>query len=382
MKYGRYKILDQLGKGSMGKVYLAHDPHIDRKVALKVLHKDHLSSKEIIKRFIKEAKAIGRLSHPDIVSVYDVGQDHGTIYIAMEYLEGQPLNKVVRSRKLDIASIVQIGRQVAAALDYAHQKGIVHRDIKPSNLMLTENLKVKLTDFGIAHFEDPSATLKTQAGDILGTPAYMSPEQIAGKEVDHRSDLYSLGVILYELMVGQRPFVEKSITALFKAISQHKFTLPKKANPAIPAGLSAVIVKSMGKHPESRFQSGAELASALGDYRRKAEGDFRFKHDRRKYKRFGWAAILAVAAVIGWQTYHYIQGNQPITASVNISSEPSNANIYLNNTFKGKTPMSCELPLGMYDIRLTLAEHFESEAQIDVGEPGQMPVHLRLIPKE
>ncbi len=382
MKYGRYKIVDKLGKGSMGEVFLAHDPHIDRKVALKVLHKDHLASKEIIKRFIKEAKAIGRLSHPDIVSVYDVGQDHGTIYIAMEYLEGKPLNEVTQSTKLDIASIVQIGRQVADALDYAHQKGIVHRDIKPSNLMLTENLKVKLTDFGIAHFEDASGTLKTRAGDILGTPAYMSPEQIAGKEADHRSDLYSLGVILYELMVGQRPFVENNITALFKAISQHKLSPPKKANPAIPPGLSAVIFKSMGKHPDSRFQSGAELASALGAYDPKGTGNSRSQNFRRKYKRFGWAAILVFTAVIGWQAYHYIDGNQPITALVNISSEPSNASIYLNNTFKGKTPMSCELPLGMYDIRLTLAKHFESEAQIDVGESGEMPVHLRLIPKE
>jgi serine/threonine-protein kinase len=382
MKYGRYKIIDQLGKGSMGEVYLAHDPHIDRKVALKVLHKDHLASKEIIKRFIKEAKAIGRLSHPDIVSVYDVGQDKGTIYIAMEYLKGKPLNEVIQSKQLDIPTVVKIGRQVATALDYAHQKGIVHRDIKPSNLMITDNNQVKLTDFGIAHFEDASLTLKTRSGDILGTPAYMSPEQIAGKEVDHRSDLYSLGVILYELLVGQRPFVENNITALFRAIAEHKLVPPKKVNATIAPGLSAIIFKAMGKHPDGRYQSGAELATALSAHLPEAKADTRVLTAGGKYRYFGWVAVLAVAALIGWQIYDAVTVVPPVTAQVSISSDPSNASIYLNNTFKGKTPMRYELPLGVYDIRLTLDEHYETEAQIDVGESGELPVHLRLIPRE
>lgn len=382
MKYGRYKIIDKLGKGSMGEVYLAHDPHIDRKVALKVLHKDHLSSKEIINRFIKEAKAIGRLSHPDIVSVYDVGQDKGTIYIAMEYLKGKPLNDVIQSKKLDIPTVVKIGRQVATALDYAHQKGIVHRDIKPSNLMITDNNQIKLTDFGIAHFEDASLTLKTRSGDILGTPAYMSPEQIAGKAVDNRSDLYSLGVILYELLVGQRPFIENNITALFRAIAEHKLVPPKKANSSIPPGLSAIIFKAMGKHPDNRYQSGAELASALSAHLPEAKAGARPLSMGGKFRYLGWAAVLAVAAVIGWQVYDAVTVVPPVTAQVNISSDPSNASIYLNNAFKGKTPMRYELPLGVYDIRLTLAEHYETEAQIDVDESGELPVHLRLIPKE
>ena len=181
MKYGRYKIVDKLGKGSMGEVFLAHDPHIDRKVALKVLHKDHLASKEIIKRFIKEAKAIGRLSHPDIVSVYDVGQDHGTIYIAMEYLEGKPLNEVTQSRKLDIASIVQIGRQVADALDYAHKQDVVHRDIKPANVMIGEFGEVYLLDWGLAMTLDESGVGRSE--QFLGTPGYAAPEMVlAGQE--------------------------------------------------------------------------------------------------------------------------------------------------------------------------------------------------------
>lgn len=382
MKYGRYEIVDRLGKGSVGEVYLAHDPNIDRKVALKVLHKEHLASKEIIKRFTKEAKAIGRLSHPNIVSVYDVGKDHGTIYIAMEYLEGHPLNEAIQSKKFDMATIVRIGRQVAAALDYAHQKGIVHRDVKPSNLMITDTNQVKLTDFGIAHFEDASITLQTCSGDILGTPAYMPPEQVAGQDVDGRSDLYSLGVILYELMVGRRPFIENTLTALFKAISQDSFIPPRKVKPSIPTDLSDIVQKCMEKNPDRRYQSGAELASALSAHLPDEKTDLKPLKGRQKIMGFGWAAILIAAGVICWQVYDYMRIPQPVTAFVNFSSEPSNASIYLNNTFKGTTPMRCELPLGMYDVRLTLAEYYESEAQIDVRESGEMPVHLRLIPKE
>jgi serine/threonine protein kinase len=382
MKYGRYNIVSRLGKGSMGEVFLAHDPHIDRKVALKVLQKDHLTSKAIVNRFIKEAKAIGRLSHPGIVGVYDVGKDHGTIFIAMEFLEGRPLNEAARTRKFGTAEIVDLCTQVAAALDYAHQRGIVHRDIKPSNLILTENGQVKLTDFGIAHFEDASLTLKTRSGDILGTPAYMSPEQIGGKAVDNRSDLYSLGVILYELLVGQRPFVGNNLTTLFKAITDHRITPPIKANPSIPRSLNTVILKAVEKDPARRFQSGAEMASALNLDRAGAKSDARPLINRIFSKPLGWIAVALIAAVAGWQIYRHTTVPPPPTAVVNITSEPSSASIYLNNTFKGKTPLRCELPLGRYDVRLTLAEYYESEAQIDVRDANDMPVHLRLIPKD
>ncbi len=381
MKYGRYNIVDRLGKGSMGEVFLAHDPDIDRRVALKVLQADHLTSKQIVNRFIKEAKAIGRLSHPGIVNVYDVGQDHGTIFIAMEYLEGRPLNEAVRSQKLGITSIVNICRQVAAALDYAHQKGIVHRDIKPSNLILMDNNQVKLTDFGIARFEDASLTLKTRSGDILGTPAYMAPEQITCRGVDNRSDLFSLGVILYELLVGQRPFIENNIAALFRAISEHEPIPPIKANPSIPPGLNTIILKAMKKDPDHRFQSGAELVSALSAYLLDAKTDLKPPKKAVIYNRLGGILILLAAVVVCWQIYHYWLANQPATAWVNITSEPSNASIYLNNTFKGKTPMRCELPIGSYDVRLNLAEHYESEARINVRDSAEMPVHLRLTPK-
>lgn len=381
MKFGRYNIVSRLGKGSMGEVFLAHDPHIDRKVALKVLQKDHLTSKAIVNRFIKEAKAIGRLSHPGIVGVYDVGKDHGTIFIAMEFLEGKPLNEAVRARKFGTAEIVNLGRQVAEALDYAHQRGIVHRDIKPSNLILTEDGQVKLTDFGIAHFEDASLTLKTRSGDILGTPAYMSPEQISCKGVDNRSDLYSLGVIIYELLVGRRPFVGNNLASLFKAITDHRITPPVKANPSITKGLNALILKAIEKDPGRRFQSGAEMVSALNRQRPDAKGEFKPLINRIFTNPLGWIVIVLIVVASGWQIYRHTAVNPPPTALVNITSEPTSASIYLNNTFKGKTPLRCELPLGRYDVRLTLAEYYESEAQIDVRDASEMPVHLRLIPK-
>jgi serine/threonine protein kinase len=384
MKYGRYNIIERLGMGSMGEVYLAHDPHIDRRVALKALHKQHIESKEIVHRFIKEAKAIGRLSHPGIVKVYDVGQDHGTIFLVMEYLEGQPLNKLVQAQKLDLTLIVDIGKQVAAALDYAHQNGIVHRDIKPSNLILTKGNRVKLADFGIAHVKDISLAHKTALGDILGTPTYMSPEQIAGKGVDGRSDLYSLGVVLYELLTGRRPFKGKNFRAIYDAITDHNPAPPVQVNPDLPLDLSKLILKAMAKHPSRRFQSGTQLEAALDTYllddRTRLVRDPHPKGKRFKY--LGWVAILLVALVLSWQTYRKMTVDQAATALVTFTSEPSDAGIYLNNTFKGKTPLSFQLPLGSYDVRLTLAEHYESEAQINVQEVSEMPVHLRLIPKE
>ena len=175
MKYGRYEIEKELGKGAMGVVFQAHDPQIDRRVALKVLRPERVTSEDFAQRFLKEARAIGRLSHPNIVTVHDVGNDHGTVYIAMEFLDGRPLDEILRENTLGLKDIVNIGIQVANSLDYAHLQHIVHRDIKPSNIMLTSEGRVKITDFGIARIEDPAAAQLTQAGEILGTPTYMSP---------------------------------------------------------------------------------------------------------------------------------------------------------------------------------------------------------------
>lgn len=174
MHYGRYRILKELGKGSMGVVYQAHDPNIDRLVALKVLRRDRVSSESSMKRFQKEARAVGRLSHPGIVILYDVGEDHGAVFLSMEFIEGEPLNVALQNRSFSVEDVVELGMQVAEALEYAHCKGIVHRDIKPSNIIVQPGMRFKITDFGIAHIEDLEDTQQTRAGDLLGTPAYMS----------------------------------------------------------------------------------------------------------------------------------------------------------------------------------------------------------------
>ena len=186
----------------MGVVYRAHDPQINRQIALKILREDRVTNEELVQRFLREAQAMGGLSHPNIATVYDTGRDHNMIFIAMELLKGKSLKDVMRDKKLNQQEIVHIGVQVAEALDLAHRRGIVHRDIKPSNIIIDPSGQVKITDFGIAHIEDPAMTQQTIAGEILGTPLYMSPEQVMSKPVDGRSDLYSLGVILYELTTG------------------------------------------------------------------------------------------------------------------------------------------------------------------------------------
>ncbi len=255
--------MKELGKGAMGVVYQAHDPHIDRLFALKVLYPDLGNNKDFVKRFLKEAKAIGRFSHPNIAKVYDVGQANETIYIAMEYLEGEPLPKFTEKKRLGLEEITDLGVHAALALNYAHQKGTVHGNIKPGNIFIQPDGRIKITDFGIAYNESLSAHQKTQDKKTLGSLAYISPEQVIGQSVDGRTDLYSLGGLLYELCTGLRPFQGEDLAALFRAITQDNLTEPKIVNPAIPHALSQTIMKCLNKQPDKRFQRGRALAKDL-----------------------------------------------------------------------------------------------------------------------
>ena len=403
MKYGRYEIIKELGRGAMGLVYQAHDPEIDRLIALKVLREDRLTSAAFVQRFLKEARAIGRLSHPRIVTVYDVGQDHGTIYIAMELLQGEPLNVLLEKKKFSPEEVGNLGMQVAETLDYAHQKGIVHRDIKPSNILVQPDGQIKITDFGIAHIEDPEASVQTQAGEILGTPAYMSPEQVMGQPADGRSDLFSLGIILYELSTGKRPFGGPNLAAIFQSISQDNPPSPSELNPAIPKNLSKAIMRCLEKNPASRYPTGKELAEALRsiwDVQRKPELEKEIKRPRS----FLWYGIIAIVLLGGGLSYYLFKptavkesvavkeavketavekeapGEKIKTGFLRLDSNPMEAQIFIDGVFKGKTPARLEVPAGTHEVRLVLPNHYDWEAQVKLKEEEETPLMVKLIP--
>lgn len=484
MQYGRYRIEKELGKGNMGVVYQAHDPQIERTVALKVLREDRMVSEDFVMRFVKEAKAIGRLSHPNIVTVYDVGQDQGTIYIAMEYLEGRPFDEVMRGSRLEIDKILDIGVQVAETLDYAHKKKIVHRDIKPSNMILSEEGRVKLTDFGIARIEDTSAIQQTQVGEILGTPVYMPPEQAMGTPIDGRADLYSLGVILYELIVGKRPFDGSNITAILRSIIQDTPEAPTQVDPFIPQVISDLIMKCLSRNPDDRFQTGAELVAALKNAARQEQQAVivPVKKPGKSTRSLGiWLALGIIALAATGGGWYFLKGGAeplvsgvvrdtntldevptyktpsailpaekedsggidqgPVTGleaatgvkgtttreqphaelqvatgaetetsgeeqiaskkadtgdqttdttaqpdrvalrtSLIIESSPASAQVFIENSLKGLTPLNLELPLGDYNIRLSLADHYEWKADLELSEAGEFPLFIQMVP--
>lgn len=410
--YGRYRIVEELGKGAMGVVYKAHDPQIDRMIALKVLRSDRVTSEAFVARFLKEARAIGRLSHPHIVTIYDAGEDQGTIYIAMEYLEGVPLNEVIRNDRPDAARGIDLARRIALTLDYAHRQGIVHRDIKPSNILITAEGQVKLTDFGIARIEEAAAGQETQAGEILGTPLYMSPEQVMGQSVDGRSDLFSLGVILYEMVVGRRPFSGDSIAAIFHAITRGTPEAPEQVDPFLPKSLSGLILKSLAKDPADRFQTGEQMAAALAEALAalkaptgKTEAPRQRATSRRLVPALG--LLLVVLLVAGG---YWAMGRQASTSAVDraasappanaaagnnatplqaaelsllkVASEPPGADIYVDEGHKGRTPMDLALPEGKYELRLNLEGYLEWQAQVQVDAEGETPLNITLWPKQ
>jgi hypothetical protein len=264
-KLGRFEIVREIGRGAMGQVFLAHDPKIERQVAIKTIvlppGTPAAEAQETSRRFLREAQAAGRLLHPNIVTIFDVGEDLGVSFIAMEYIDGVTLDRHAGPQTLLPPGVVlSVMTQAGAALDFAHRANVIHRDVKPANLMLQRDGTVKVTDFGLA--KNPSANL-TQAGVLLGTPSYMSPEQIQGRELDGRSDLFSLGVVLYELLTGVRPFDADSISTIIYRVLYEDPRPPAAHNPALPPELNLVIGKALAKTPEKRYGSGVSMAADL-----------------------------------------------------------------------------------------------------------------------
>jgi len=265
-KFGRFEVVKELGKGAMGVVYLGRDPKIGREVAIKTLalaqefEADELQ--EVKERFFREAETAGRLSHPNIVTIYDAGEEHDFCYIAMELLKGGDLVPYTKpGHLLPLEKVVSLVACAAEALDYAHRNHVVHRDIKPANMMYhPETDALKLTDFGIARLTDSS---KTKTGMVLGTPSYMSPEQLAGKKIEGRSDLFSLGVTLYQLLCGRLPFEGESMAQLMFKIANEPPADIRQYNPQLPDGLVTFLAKALAKNPDERFQDGRQFAEAL-----------------------------------------------------------------------------------------------------------------------
>jgi serine/threonine-protein kinase len=270
---GRYEIIKELGHGAMGTVYLGKDPSINREVAVKTLSYADVEPQqlnEVKDQFFREAEAAGKLSHPNIVTIYDVGEDDDMAYIAMELLKGKDLTEFcTKGNLLPPHRVLGVGAAVAEALDYAHQQGVVHRDIKPANIILLENDQIKVADFGIARVM--SSSTKTQTGVIFGTPNYMSPEQVAGKKVDGRSDLFSLGVVLFEMFSAEKPFKGENINSLMYAITHNAYTPLLEVAPATPACCVKIIDKLLNKGVTQRYKSANQLVNQITKCRQELE---------------------------------------------------------------------------------------------------------------
>src|SRR3984957_16675712 len=261
---GRYELRSQIARGGTAQVYLAHDLLLDRPVALKVLIPELSSDHSFVERFRREAQAAANLSHPNIVPVFDWGESERTYFIVMEYVDGEPLSSIIRTQApLSGAQAASIAADIAKALAYAHRHGVVHRDVKPGNVLITADGQVKVTDFGIARAMGNLDDQVTQTGLVMGTATYFSPEQAQGLDVDGRSDIYSLGVVLYEMLVGRPPFIGDTPVAIAYQHVQETPPRPRALNPEIPVALEAIVLQAMAKLPAERYQNDDDLRADL-----------------------------------------------------------------------------------------------------------------------
>ncbi len=299
---GRYELIEEIGQGGMGQVFRARDPLIERDVAIKTipLHLDAEARREFEVRFLREAQSAGRLSHPNIVTIYDVGETDELIYIAMEYLPGKNLREILDAcNGLPLDLMIDTALQMAEGLAYAHEHGVVHRDVKPSNVIVSADRgTIKLTDFSIAYLA--AASDKTRAGMMLGSPRYMSPEQVRGEAVDGRSDIFSLGAVCHEMLTGRPVFDAEALPALLFRIVNSPVPAPGELRAGIPPELDRIILKCLAKHPQDRYATAGDLAADLRRLQQHPDAPPRAPA-RPRWGRYFLATALMLLA--GWALY-------------------------------------------------------------------------------
>jgi serine/threonine protein kinase len=331
-KIGKYDIVGILGKGAMGIVYKAFDPDINREVAIKTIRFDLIENgtekDDLMGRFMREAQAVGRLNHPNIITIYDVGREGDLTYIVMQFIEGPSLqNRIASQEKFTIENTIKLMNQLCDALECAHEQGIVHRDIKPANILMDKSGKPYVADFGVARVE--TSTL-TQTGTAVGTPSYMAPEQVSGTNVDNRADIFSLGVIMYEMLTGKRPFAGDSITTIIYKIMNEEPLSPLEVKKDLPPVFDAILRKALSKDPEQRYQSCKGFADDINNLGGGAEKTMAFEVEeevkkgirKKKGKKLvlRLSLILLAAIIIGGGAYYYMFIMKPQQEEVNTAA--------------------------------------------------------------
>lgn len=392
-RLGPYRIEGVLGEGAMGVVYKAYDPDVDRTVALKTLRKALPENKreQILARFRVEAKSAGRMIHPKIVAVHGVGEEQGIPYIVMEYAPGPTLQDCLDKRvRYDLKTVAHIMLQLLDALDFAHRHHIVHRDISSSNIIVMQDGSIKITDFGIAKIDTSNLT---HFGDVLGTPNYMSPEQWLGKPLDHRTDIFSAGVIFYQLLVGEKPFAGEDKMAVRQRTIGLKPLPPSKRNPQVPAAFDAIVSKAMAKDPRRRYRSAIEfldaIRSALGTLGNQADDTTMIswrapiKRRRPRNRRVLIAIIAALVLTLAIAMHFGLSKNTPDKGYVRISSQPAGAVALLaNGEFIGITPTQVGFAPGEYEMVLKKDGYHDLLVTVEVEASADIPVDLLLAPVE